>query len=396
MRNFFEVIGIADMEKVHSATIGWMLSDDCDAFDLTTRSRMLNDLFGTDGNKIFKTVNFDLEWENIDIRYETTDVNDVVEYWVIENKIKSSQHNNQLAKYEEIMSDKYPNNSAHYVFLSLIKEKAIKNNWENRCYDDLLAILATCTSKACSTHSVIIAEYTESITKLVGVKNRFLDKHGSYECVFTDGFKSKSDKVLSGVRLESDKYYIAKNQLETILQKLFIQKVLDGLCLEQKEKFACNIHETRGNAACGFYFNINKDKDNSLGLVVADADDKGWESEDRWKKYPIFDFSFQNGTFKIALSKDYNNPTKKNKDEIKRWHSAFEQMKSAGYERVNNGKSRARISLSKQIKINNAPWYSSSKEEIANVLSKEIESALQVIKEIKNIYFANKSYIIES
>ena len=30
MSNFFNAIGVADMEKVHSAVIGWMLSDKCE------------------------------------------------------------------------------------------------------------------------------------------------------------------------------------------------------------------------------------------------------------------------------------------------------------------------------------------------------------------------------
>lgn len=390
MRNFFEVIGIADMEKVHSATIGWMLSDDCDAFDLALRSRMLNDLFGIERDKIFKTINFDIEWENIDIRYKTTDANDIVEYWVIENKIKSSQHSNQLAKYEEIMSEKCPNNSAHYVFLSLIKESAVRGNWKNRSYDDLLVILEKYRCNTNTTHSVITSEYIQSIRSLTGIKNSFLENHikDEYECVFTDGSKSKSGKNTDS--------YITKNQLETIFQKLFLQKVLDSLRLEEKEKFAYNIHETHGNAACGFYFSIDKDEDNSLGLVVVDNADIDWKNKDIWKSYPVFDFSFQNGTFKIALSKDYNNPNKKTKDEIKTWFNAFELMKSKGYKRVNNGKSRARISLSKQIEINGGSWYKNSIEEIADTLSKEIESALKVINEIKNIYITNKSYMIES
>ncbi len=384
MRNFFEVIGIADMEKIHSATIGWMLSDECDAFDLTTRSRMLNDLFETNNNKIFKTINFDIEWENIDIRYTTTDTNNIVEYWVIENKIKSSQHSNQLDKYEEVMKEYNPN--VRYVFLSLIKEKAEKGNWINRCYDDLVAILADQKYGINSRHNIIIEEYIDAITRLVKEKNNFLANHTEYECVFTDGSKSIRCK-------DKDKdSYITKNQLETTLQKLFLQKVLDKLRSEIKEKFAYNIHETHGNAACGFYFNINKDKNNFLGMVVAGADDIGWESGDVWEKYPVFDFSFQNGTFKIALSKDYNNPTEKNRNEIRTWSDSFKQVNiDRKYGRVNNGKSRARISLSKQIKINENPWYKNSIEEIADTLNKEIEYALQVIEKIKNIYFTNKS-----
>lgn len=45
MHNFFDAIGVADMEKVHSAVIGWMLSDKCLAFSIETRSKLLQDIF---------------------------------------------------------------------------------------------------------------------------------------------------------------------------------------------------------------------------------------------------------------------------------------------------------------------------------------------------------------
>ena len=49
--NFFDAIGVADMEKVHSAVIGWMLSDNCTAFGEVEngrkiRSALLQKIFG--------------------------------------------------------------------------------------------------------------------------------------------------------------------------------------------------------------------------------------------------------------------------------------------------------------------------------------------------------------
>ena len=43
--SFFDKIGVADMEKVHSAVIGWMFSDDCCALNKQQKSELLCSLF---------------------------------------------------------------------------------------------------------------------------------------------------------------------------------------------------------------------------------------------------------------------------------------------------------------------------------------------------------------
>lgn len=39
--SFFDKIGVADMEKVHSAVIGWMFSNDCCALNKQQKSELL-------------------------------------------------------------------------------------------------------------------------------------------------------------------------------------------------------------------------------------------------------------------------------------------------------------------------------------------------------------------
>ena len=43
--SFFDRIGVADMEKVHSAVIGWIFSDDCNALTNQQKSDLLSCLF---------------------------------------------------------------------------------------------------------------------------------------------------------------------------------------------------------------------------------------------------------------------------------------------------------------------------------------------------------------
>lgn len=105
MSNFFNAIGVADMEKVHSAVIGWMLSDKCNAFDIKEKSTLLCNLF-QENVCVFKTIIVQVEVYNIDILIETEDNLGNKECWVIENKIKSNQHSNQLDKYVDVINGK--------------------------------------------------------------------------------------------------------------------------------------------------------------------------------------------------------------------------------------------------------------------------------------------------
>ncbi len=50
-KNFFNAIGVADMEKVHSAVIGWILSDKCEAFGIDKKSELLCQLFDQQPNR---------------------------------------------------------------------------------------------------------------------------------------------------------------------------------------------------------------------------------------------------------------------------------------------------------------------------------------------------------
>ena len=130
--NFFDVIGVADMERVHSAVIGWMLSDQCNAFGTCPdgrrlRSELLQTIFKVKPNKwinSFNTITSFVEWNDLDILI-VTEYNNKHQYWVIENKVKSSQHSGQLDKYVEFIQKKYPGAEQHFCLLSLIEEKPI-------------------------------------------------------------------------------------------------------------------------------------------------------------------------------------------------------------------------------------------------------------------------------
>ena len=143
--SFFDKIGVADREKVHSAVIGWIFSDDCKALTNQQKSELLCSLFHVSPSQTFNSFVVEVEHHDIDVLIIT----DNTTCWVIENKIKSSQHSNQLDKYYKIVNGEpvkigrkiqniqdYKQFKSHYCFLTLVNEKpqCTNNVWVNTTY----------------------------------------------------------------------------------------------------------------------------------------------------------------------------------------------------------------------------------------------------------------------
>jgi hypothetical protein len=295
-KGFFEFIAAADSEKVHSQTIGWIFSDNCDVFDSLDKSKILNELIFEDSeeNEDFTPSNTQVEFDDIDILIET-------KKWliVIENKIKSSQHSNQLYKYEYITAqnfktaldcyekwkliefpkdnfkskfenaqpgertklistwvsnwdkkDKlkvkdlktedigktYLEKSSIYIYLTLIKEQPKSKNWIPVTYSKLNSVLSNHFEKKDQKnlqHYSIVKTYLSTIGNLSSIVTDFIDRPSKYEFVFTEG-KIKKNKL----RIEEKgdaKSYIKELQLETILQKCFYTNLYENLCKTNKE-----------------------------------------------------------------------------------------------------------------------------------------------------------------
>jgi hypothetical protein len=152
--SFFDKIGIADMEKVHSAVIGWIFSDDCNALNKQQKSNLLCSMFGIRPGQTFSSFEVKVEHHDIDVLIITD--NNIC--WVIENKIKSSQHSNQLDKYYKIINGEpvrigrkiqsiqdYKHLKSHFCFLTLVNEKpqCINKVWVN------FLIIQSCVTHFC-------------------------------------------------------------------------------------------------------------------------------------------------------------------------------------------------------------------------------------------------------
>lgn len=286
MNNFFDAIGIADMEKVHSAVIGWMLSCNCSAFNITTKSELLQNIFQVkkdDRVEKFDSIEVYIEWRNIDILILTKN-----KCWVIENKIKSSQHSDQLKRYAKILNcqklmsptqfqkylddqDGFPINNLKlkdnpyvsyekaYCFLTLIDEQPIIDKdgveWKNIHYSQLSGFVEEALSKAKKDHKdyIIINEYLECIKGLSSALNEFIKNPGKYPNVFEDGRKRKEDKE---DKEDETQQYICTNGLETIFQKCFLSSLIPktdfSKLISKPNRF--KISETHGTAHVDFTY----------------------------------------------------------------------------------------------------------------------------------------------
>lgn len=370
---FFNKIGMADMERVHSAVIGWMLSDECMAFDIAVRSNILNNLFfGSDTDKVYTKIESHIEWEDIDILFETEDSQGNKDCWVVENKIKTSQHSNQLKKYEGIINEDYPNSNKHFAYLTLIGETANKNDqWINITYHKLVQLLfESLKDLQNSTDAVILKEYYYTIQQLDNAVQEFIKNPGNYPNVFTDGCKSNKMKQYGTSELSELSRFIGMNNLETIFQKMYFTKVLDEVldeCSVPYEKW--HVGETRGNADFAIHFDNYpnpKEKDDFH-----------------------FDMSFQAGTFKFAISRSYwdKGTSLEYIDSVRTWQVDFVELQKVfpEYNRFNNVKSRARISISKNLK-KECKWYQMDRKTFVEMIMKEFETAYKMRQYVIDIH----------
>ncbi|HXJ99842.1 MAG TPA: PD-(D/E)XK nuclease family protein [Gelidibacter sp.] len=132
-QTFFEFLSISNQEKIHSQILSWIFSENFKGILHTEKIKLFKNLFNIDVKKIEFSLT---EYKNVDILIKTD--KDIV---VIENKLKSSQHSNQLDKYQKTIDNDFNNIKTNYFFLTLIGESSINTNWKNISYNDLFIAL---------------------------------------------------------------------------------------------------------------------------------------------------------------------------------------------------------------------------------------------------------------
>ena len=372
MKNFFNAIGVADMEKVHSAMIAWILDNENDTtfsanqggvnslfstFPIAERSKLLCGMFGLLPERQFKSIKTHVEWNDIDIMIETEEGNGQKEIWVIENKLKSQEHKSnvssdekqkwninadeiwQTEKYEHIICDNFPNDSHHYLLLSLGGDVANSSSgyWESYTYSKLQKLLSNMNPKS----FVLIKEYTDAISKMTEELKTFLNS-GNNISKYPHVFQKLTKSEASNANITPEEKYIVDNRLETIFQKQFLAMIVN------------NYISTIASI-------VRYDERNGIAMFIEPIKDIGDYS---------LSIEFQGGTFKVGLlHKDYIKSnsyvhTKPLYDENGKVYPLFIQLMKNGWRKAqaknrSTGKAKPRIALDKSIvgKRMGGKWY---------------------------------------
>lgn len=336
--SLFQYLGFADIEKIQSQIIAWIFSPDCHAISIESRQNLLYELFGVNE----PILNVQTEFENIDIAFftEKTAI-------IIENKLKSSQHSNQLARYHANSESNrlLKQMEVSFFFLTLVSESSFNQKWKCISYRDIYTFLSSQEILVNSFDGHFLKEYITFLEKLTGAFQSFILKPSDFNFVFTDGHKKKIDKKQEDYKSHLD-WFIASNQMETIFQRGF------WISLLQKSNFSSYVvKETRGTALVDF----NLIKNYKIG-----------------KHTFVMLLQIQSNTFKFVLAaEDYK---KSKSDWITNLIPVMDELKNVNpfkYNRLNPPKEKAYISLSKK---SDQVFWELSEEELIKRIQNELDN----------------------
>jgi len=354
-KSFFEHLRIADSERVHSEFLSWLLSPECEAITDCQRNELIERIFKLRETR--QVIGAGTEINNVDIFIETN--NSIL---IIENKIKSSQHSNQLFRYKELVKKDYPNKEHRFIFLTLIQEQKVDNDWVHISYCDILEQLSK-MKLSTNRHAAFVEDYILYLQKLLSVLNDVILKPKEYPNVFKNGSLKKSDKLLLEFGNKKEEF-ISKNQLETIFQKAFLTKLLEN---EEIRIFRGFLTDTRGTALIDFPLK----RDISIGGR---------------RLYTTFiQMQGDNIKFAFAIQENYLDSKREWISQIIDIFKGFKSQKLSDYKKINSPKSLAYVSISKKM---NRPYWTMELEEIISMIKSEIkighELTQRLILEIEN------------
>lgn len=351
------------MERIHSSTIAWIVSDSCKALSIAARTKILNTLFGTEKNNITSIVSY-TEYKHMDVAFKTLDSNGLKLWWFLENKIKAPLRVNQLEDYSKIIRNETNINHNYNCAILTLRDIFPQDQtayWHVANYHQLAEILKVVCKESIEgnvNQLGIIKEYIQCITNLEYAFSEFMNNPKKYPRVFTGGDMPKAEKCLQTYDTEIMQY-ISKNSLETLFQKLYFTNILFQIKHENNIINGCHVGETRGNAEFGF----------ELGACVADPN-------------YLFDLSFQKGSFKFSVyKKGYPRIKGQTKDEILIWIEVFNRLSNdpsfPNYTKINKPKKgKARISISYNIGVE---WYEMDKKEFLDIVLLQIHDAKKMV-----------------
>jgi len=356
-QTLFESLAIANAERIHSQVVAWVFNLSDDVLGQKVKLNALKELFNLSNTKdedigVFETC--ETEVKSIDILIETQKY-----LFVIENKLKSSEHTKQTTRYKEYVENEYANKTQRiYGFLSLIEDNPEDKDWVTITYEKLHNILKDCLLeiKKEKREYHLLSDYVETLDNLVKAYKSFRTEKEVLKYVF-----NKKEK--KGIGKSEDREYenssiaiIKRNRLETIFQKAFFKELCNALSLNHFE-----VDETHGNGQ--FATHLKRFVFNGTELKIA--------------------FSIQQNTMKISITPLIYN--KSRKEHIEKYEKAFNSFKiifnANGFKKFNNPRRHARYSYSK---VMNSKIFEYDYNELINYINEEITKAKDLASKYLN------------
>lgn len=380
--SFFEFVGVAGLERLHSQILAWMFSDSCHAFSEKDRLALLNEVFElSDSATHIDAVQ--TEYEHVDILIATDQ-----HLIAIENKVRTDEHDDQLTRYAENLNKQAEEKGlqARFYFLTLLETSPAKEDdravWRGLSYEDVgLTISAAadrCMSNAAGSDGapfdlLLLSEYAQSLERITAAKRAFLNDHTQFDLVFLNGGTKKHEKLTSvtlenGSRELNDmRRLISSNNFETAFQRLFLVRIVKDLELDNRDKYPwCGIAETRGTALL----------DVMLPVTLRHTG----------HQYSFY-IQFQGPTVKLNFHTGEGYVGSKAKW-VEPLIDRFEEYRASTgyYRRINKPHSKAYISLSKPFNpagLNAKEWFTADIESIKSEFRKEIELGFRAAEELR-------------
>lgn len=368
---FFEYLQNASTEKVHSQMIAWIFSEDNQAITHQQKLEVLKELVGPKFSSHDTIRAVYTEKENVDIVIELGD-----QLVVIENKIKISQHSNQLEKYYELI-ESWDSKKHHYLFLSLVGEKPDHEAWQKLTYKALQNALEN-EKPTQHPHALLLKEYLSNLEYLNRSFNTFLKAPHRMVNVFTHSSLKKYKKIIDPTWTDEQKY-VSRNNLETVFQKALFYQIAKDLKVHFDRTY---IMESRGVALIDFKRPLK------LEALLLNG-------------FPFqYGIQIQGGAIKLQFEyHEAKNKTQAAKairekgDSIFRLLQAEDPTSSWRFNKARNDKS-AYASISKKLEFqNDLPYYQHSEAELKVVVQQEVLQGLALLRKVfeKNVEEASIS-----
>ena len=159
--NIFRVLRLQDHEIRHSNVLAWLLDPNenhglGDMFLRRWLMRVFHDAAPNHPSYLdpveidsrpFLSVNIHREWAHVDLLVEITTNSNAKWVISIENKVWSTQHDNQLARYRDQVAAAFPEAKLHFIFLTIRDEAPEEGSYAIATYDQVREILETCLAE---------------------------------------------------------------------------------------------------------------------------------------------------------------------------------------------------------------------------------------------------------